>query len=264
MRKSTLEAPDDRAVNRAPRGRVMLVDDDDLFRESLGRNLLDSGFVVDGFKSGEAALSHLSDGATAEVILLDWKMPGMNGIEVLRLMRQSAVGIPVIFLTALNDQIYEEAALQGGAVDFVEKSRSFAILLKRIDLILAGARSKPETEREESVSPVLQDGALALHREIGRAFWDEQQVDLTYTEFSIVLYLVSRADQDVRYRDIYDVVRGEDFIAGQGEEGYRANVRAFIKRIRQKFRDVDENFARIRNYPGFGYRWLSDGAENEQ
>jgi two-component system response regulator ChvI len=59
----------------------------------------------------------------------------------------------------------------------------------------------------------------------------------------------------VRYRDIYDLVRGEGFTAGVGPEGYRANVRTFIKRIRQKFREIDERFDSIENYPGFGYRW---------
>ena len=68
-----------------------------------------------------------------------------------------------------------------------------------------------------------------------------------------------RAGRDVSYREIYDLVRGEGFRAGSGEQGYRANVRALIKRIRQKFRDVDPTFDLIENYPGFGYRWR-DGA----
>jgi two-component system response regulator ChvI len=76
------------------------------------------------------------------------------------------------------------------------------------------------------------------------------------TEFQIVRLLASSADTDVSYRQIYDLVRGKDFIAGYGEEGYRVNVRSFIKRIRQKFRDVDDTFDCIENYPGFGYRWV--------
>ena len=60
---------------------------------------------------------------------------------------------------------------------------------------------------------------------------------------------------DVSYRQIYDIVRGKDFVAGYGPDGYRANVRSFIKRIRKKFRDVDDSFDGIENYPGFGYRW---------
>ncbi len=64
-----------------------------------------------------------------DIILLDWKMPHMTGIEVLRELRQRQVEVPVVFLTVLSDQFYEEAGLIEGAVDFVEKSRGFAILL---------------------------------------------------------------------------------------------------------------------------------------
>jgi len=93
-----------------------------------------------------------------------------------------------------------------------------------------------------------------------RVLWHDMNVALTLTEFNIVAYLTEHAERDVSYREIYDIVHGEGFVAGDGEIGFRTNVRAFIKRIRQKFRDVDSHFSRIKNYPGFGYRWL-DGRE---
>lgn len=74
----------------------------------------------------------------------------------------------------------------------------------------------------------------------------------------MVQLLADRAGRDVSYREIYDVVRGEGFLAGSGPEGYRANVRALVKRVRQKFRAVDEGFDALENYPGFGYRWTRD------
>ena len=67
--------------------------------------------------------------------------------------------------------------------------------------------------------------------------------------------MATRPGEDISYRDIYDLVHGKGFVAGYGPAGYRANVRAFIKRIRQKFRAVDGTFDLIDNYPGFGYRW---------
>ena len=82
-------------------------------------------------------------------------------------------------------------------------------------------------------------------------------IDLTLTEFKILTLLAEKAGQDVGYREIYDLVHGKDFIAGHGSEGYRANVRTFIKRIRKKFRDVDPGFDHIQNYAGFGYRWTA-------
>ena len=70
-------------------------------------------------------------------------------------------------------------------------------------------------------------------------------------------HLASRAGTDIRYREIYDLVHGEGFVAGAGDDGYRSNVRTFIKRIRQKFRDVDGSFEAIATYTGFGYRWVT-------
>ncbi|HLI12293.1 MAG TPA: response regulator transcription factor [Alphaproteobacteria bacterium] len=251
-----------------PQGHVVLVDDDELFRESLGQNLIDAGFSVVSFGSGETALDHLLNQQSGDIVLLDWKMPEMNGIEVLRRMRAAGLQVPVIFLTVLTDQIYEEAALQGGAVDFVEKSRSFAILLRRMTLILSGLKGgKPESleaasAESEHGTAVLHRGALELRRETSRAFWKGQEVPLSITEFKMVDLLATRAGQDVRYRELYDLVHGEGFMAGYGAEGYRSNVRAFVKRIRQKFRDVDTEFDEIENYSGFGYRWRDREAED--
>ena len=238
--------------------RIVLIDDDELFRESLEQNLRDSGFRVRAFDRGEPALSFFEGGGGADVVLLDWKMPEMNGIEVLRRLRQINQDVPVIFLTVLSDQIYEEAALLSGAVDFVEKSRSFTILLKRMGLILGGvkaAQARGARPAAATARPSCRSARSSSISNSNRAFWRQGQVELTLTEFEIVRFLASRAGQDIRYREIYDLVHGRGFVAGEGPEGYRANVRTFIKRIRQKFRSIDSNFEQIENYPGFGYRW---------
>lgn len=244
----------------APR-RIVVIDDDGLFRESLEQNLKDAGYAVTSFAGGPDALAALTRGERADLILLDWKMPAMSGIEVLRRLREAALDIPVIFLTVLTEQIYEEAALLGGAVDFIEKSRSFAILKKRIDLILGGAKAGGPVDGQAAgaAADTARIGPLTLHRDAHRALWRDVEVPLTVSEFRIVDLMAGRAGRDVRYRDIYDLVRGEGFAAGQGPQGFRQNVRTFIKRIRQKFRDVDPAFEAIENYPGFGYRWRGDG-----
>ena len=146
----------------------------------------------------------------------------------------------------------------GGALDFVEKSRSFTILKRRIELIMDGPKGRGADETPSLPMDSLTVGPLRLQPEIGRAYWNAAEVSLTLTEFKIVDYLARREGKDVRYRELYDQVRGEGFVAGIGEDGYRANVRAFIKRIRQKFRGVDDDFDQIQNYPGFGYRWRAD------
>ncbi len=236
---------------------VVLVDDDDLFRESLGRNLSDAGYCVRDFSRGAAALEHLLDGGEpAGLVILDWRMPEMNGIEVLKRIRAASLDVPAIFLTALTDQIYEEAALATGAVDFVEKSRSFTILEKRIGLILDGAKARGAANSNDT--DTITQGSLTLKVKVSRATWRGQTVELTLTEFRIVALLIEQMGEDVSYRQIYDLVHGEGFLAGAGPEGFRANVRTFVKRIRQKFRDVDPDFDQIGNYAGFGYRWKDE------
>lgn len=233
---------------------LLLVDDDDLFRESLGLNLIDEGYEVTSFDNGRDALAYLQGGGGADAMLLDWRMPQLTGIEVLRHMRGSGIAIPVIFLTALSDDIYEEAALAGGAVDFIDKSRRLPILVRRLQLIAEGTRPAGDPEPRAAA---IRLGRLELRFDINRARWAGQTIDLTLTEFRILSLLAEKAGQDVGYREIYDLVHGKDFVAGHGTEGYRANVRTFIKRIRRKFRDGDPGFDHIENYAGFGYRWTA-------
>lgn len=237
--------------------RLLIVDDDALFRETLAQNLEDDGFEVDQAADGPTALAGLERGEAPDAVILDWNMPGMNGLQVLRAMREDGLATPVLFLTGHSDQIFEESALDGGAADFVDKSRSYSILRKRLDLILGARRGAP-ADLAEALGDALNIGRLTLHGDSKRAHWDGREVDLTVSEFDIVHLLAGRAGRDVRFREIYDVVHGKGFWAGQGEDGYRTNVRTFIKRIRRKFRDVDPGFEAIETYTGFGYRWTAD------
>ena len=251
-----------------PQARVVIVDDDDLFRESLGLNLSEEGYDVVDFPNGESALDFLTANDNgADAVLLDWRMPGLDGLAVLRRLREAAVQVPVIFLTMLSDEIYEERALKWGAVDFIDKSRKLPIILGRLKLITEGTKPIPGAagqDTDEGGEPgVFRRGPLELHQDIHRAFWGGQQVDLTLSEFAIVRHLATQLERDVTYRQIYDVVRGKDFVAGFGSEGFRANVRSFIKRIRKKFKDVDDDFDHIENYPGFGYRWRDETGDGD-
>ncbi len=88
-----------------------------------------------------------------------------------------------------------------------------------------------------------------------RAYWRGVRVELTLNEFALVQFLVNENGRDASYRELYDVVRGEGFSAGYGSEGFRANIRNFIRNIRKKFRDVDPEFDGIENYESFGYCW---------
>ena len=251
----------------ATRATILLVDDDQLFAQTLSLNLEDEGFEVALAKDGETGLEMIAAGGDRyDVVLLDWRMPGIDGLAVLERMRADRYDTPVIFLTSLGDTIYEEAALSRGAVDFVEKNKSLGVIVRRLDLILSGAKtpraavSTAGADEPAPVDAVRSPGPIVLKPDIARAFWRDHELPLTVSEFKVVHLLVAREGDDVSYREIYDTVRGEGFRAGSGDDGYRTNVRATIRRIRQKFHAVDPDFTRLDTYAGFGYRWLHDEA----
>jgi two-component system response regulator ChvI len=263
--------PSELDTDSADRRRIVVVDDDPLFLSTLALNLEDAGFDVTAFTGSAAALDHLSAAQQPDAIILDWHMPEMDGLELLQRLRAQGLGTPAIFLTSLNQPIYEELALERGAVDFVEKSRSFSIILKRLRLITDGTKlpvalpgaipgAVPAVPAASVAAvPPPANGPLELRADSCRALWHGREVPLTLTEFHVVALLADKEGGDVSYREIYDVVRGEGFIAGIGSEGYRSNVRTMVKRIRQKFRDLDPAFDALENYPGFGYRWRGAG-----
>jgi two-component system response regulator ChvI len=115
------------------------------------------------------------------------------------------------------------------------------------------ARPRPKPKTDLPVQERLACGKLLL--ESSRASWNQVDVGLTLGEYNIVDLLASKPGNFVTYRAVYDRLRHAGFIAGEGVEGYRANVRSAIKRIRNKFRAFDPTFDEIENYTGFGYCW---------
>jgi two-component system response regulator ChvI len=246
-----LSAEPDTAGDRPPL-RILVVDDDPDFVEALATNLAGCGFSVQSHTDGRTALSRVLGGERFDVLLIDWYMPSINGVELLKEIRGSGIETPVIMLTGAAGEVEEDIALGLGATDFVDKSRRFSILVKRIRRIV-----EDDDRDRTSGTDELGVGDLSLRRRSCRAEWRGQEVALTLTEFRVVEILAAHAGTDLTYREIYDVVHGEGFWAGDGDAGYRVNVRSLIKRIRQKFVSIDPGFQAIENYPGHGYRWRS-------
>lgn len=245
--------------------RAVLVDDDELYREAITAQLSHLGFEVRSFSSGEPMLDYFTRGADADVIVLDWRLEHGLGIDLLPLLLEKGIHRPVVFLTGIPAIAAEHAALDLGAVDFVDKARGAAILAKRLRLIVKSSRAQASLDASQPALACepLRCGKLSLHEDVARAYWDGADVELTLTEFKIVFLLASRAGDYVSYRSVYDCVRYTGFVAGNGEDGFRTNVRSSIKRIRNKFRQRDDGFCNIENYPAFGYRWRelpTDGA----
>jgi two-component system response regulator ChvI len=251
-----------RAVDLAEAGprtaRIALVDDDPMFVRVFAANLQAAGYQTVCFDDPKQALARLQHDAPLDAYVLDWNMPGLDGLALFKLLRARGVAVPVLFLTSYGQSIFEEAALDAGAADFVDKSRGPAIILRRLSLALA-RRGAPDTAQSGADRADRQIGELLLSEPSKRAIWRGRNVALSRNEFDVVALLANTAGHDVGYRQIYDVVRGNGFAAGQGEDGYRANVRAMVKRIRRKFIQLDPDFAALQNYPGFGYRWHPHG-----
>ena len=251
-----------RAVDLAHAGphaaRIAVVDDDPLFLRVFAANLQSAGYQVACFDDPKQALASLLRDAPPDACVLDWNMPGLDGLALFKLLRARGVSVPVVFLTSYGQPIFEEAALGAGAVDFVDKSRGPAIILHRLSLALTRRDALGASQPGAGVAD-LRIGELLLSESSKRASWRGRNVPLSRNEFDVVALLANNGGHDVGYRQIYDVVRGNGFFAGHGADGYRANVRAMVKRVRRKFVQLDPDFAALQNYPGFGYRWHQDG-----
>jgi len=231
---------------------LLFVDDDDDYREVIAAELGDQGFRVTEFSESSGLVDYFSEGHSADAILLDWNLPTVSGIELVSLLKSRGVQTPVIMLTGMPGSHYEIEALDRGAVDFVDKAKGVSVLARRVRLTIA---AREESEYSVRSRDRLGCGALVLRPQVSRAYWLGHELDLTVTEFNIVRKLISNVGEHVTYREIYDCVHHCGFIAGSGEDGYRTNVRSTIKRIRNKFRGVDQDFTEIENFPAFGYRW---------
>jgi len=244
-----------RAPTPANSCRVVVVDDDDYYRDAIAEELEERSFGVTGFADGKSMLGFFRSGGVADVVVIDWRLGAESGLSLLKRARQSGLAMPIIVLTGVATTTCESTALDHGASDFIDKARGVEILAKRIRRAIDNRRVDGTAPSEETVTI----GKLRLRPHVSRAYWGDTDVNLTVTEFNIVKLLASNVGEYVSYRAIYDRVRCSGFIAGSGEDGYRTNVRSSMKRIRNTFRTIDDGFAEIENFPAFGYRWQLSG-----
>jgi two-component system response regulator ChvI len=130
-----------------------------------------------------------------------------------------------------------------GDIDESDRSHDAEIFVKRVQRVVEAAKPEVALASED-----LLCGKLVLKQAVSRAYWSGKDVCLTLGEYNIVHLLASNAGRYVTYRKVYDQMHYEGFVAGSGENGYRANVRSAIKRIRNKFHECDPAFVEIENY----------------
>jgi two-component system response regulator ChvI len=230
---------------------VLLVEGDQIFREILSDELSERRFVIRSFGDGASLLDSLATAGDADVIILDWSLPKPSGIDLLLQLRRHGVNLPVVFLTGRGLPAHESLALDRGASDSIDKARGIEVLVRRLTRAVGAGKTAADPQTDKHIVR----GKLVLELSVSRAYWDGGDLGLTVGEYNIVHLLVSNVGRYVTYRAIYDRLHYEGFIAGSGNDGYRANVRSAIKRIRNKFRDLDPSFAAIENYSSFGYCW---------
>jgi two-component system response regulator ChvI len=233
---------------------VVLVDDDALYRETLSADLADRGFAVSGFADAPSFLEAMDNGIAPQVALLDWALPEMSGCELMGVLRERGIGLPVVFLTGYSFVERELRALDRGAVDFVDKARGTEVLARRLRVIIEAQRVVVPAASTTTLE-AEHHGELSLHPATGRALWRQLDVGLTITEHKLVVLLVSHKGEPQTYRALYDAAHYAGFVAGSGEQGHHTNVRSMVKRIRRKFLAIDAGFAEIENVPQVGYLW---------
>jgi two-component system response regulator ChvI len=229
---------------------IALVDDDRNILTSVSIALQQEGFVTRVYSDPTMALRAISDNAP-DLGVFDIKMPGMDGMELLRRVREFS-SIPVIFLTSKDDELDEALGLAMGADDYVSKPFSQRLLIARIRALLRRqelARGEAEAGTSEAEPPLLERGRLAMDPARHKVRWDGKDVSLTVTEFLILEALAQRPGVVKTRNQLLDVAYNDDVYVDD------RTIDSHIKRIRRKFRAADPQFDAIDTLYGVGYRF---------
>ena len=231
---------------------IALVDDDRNILTSVSIALQAEGFLVRVYSDGETALKALTENP-ADLAVFDIKMPRMDGLELLRRLRERSA-LPVIFLTSKDDELDEALGLAMGADDYIAKPFSHRLLVARIRAILRRAElaQPPAPGQEETPVEILQRGRLAMDPARHRVTWNQEPVTLTVTEFLILETLAQRPGIVKTRNQLMDAAYQDDIYVDD------RTIDSHIKRVRRKFRQVDPNFEAIETLYGAGYRFSEE------
>lgn len=232
---------------------IALVDDDRNILTSVSIALQTEGFVTRVYSDGETALKALLENPP-DLAVLDIKMPKMDGLELLRRLREK-LATPVIFLTSKDDELDEALGLAMGADDYIAKPFSQRLLIARIRAILrrTEAATVPAGEdAAEEVQPVLERGRLSMDPARHKVTWGGDNVTLTVTEFLILETLAQRPGIVKTRNQLMDAAYQDDIYVDD------RTIDSHIKRVRRKFRQVDSEFDAIETLYGAGYRFSDE------
>ena len=229
---------------------IALVDDDRNILTSVSIALQQEGFVTRVYSDGDAALRAFADNPP-DLGVFDIKMPGMDGMELLRRLRETST-IPVIFLTSRDDELDEALGLAMGADDYIAKPFSQRLLIARIRALLRRqelAKSEASASGAEPDLPLLERGRLVMDPARHKVSWAVKGVSLTVTEFLILEALAQRPGVVKNRNQLLDTAYSDDVYVDD------RTIDSHIKRIRRKFRVADPDFDAIETLYGVGYRF---------
>jgi two-component system, OmpR family, response regulator ChvI len=231
--------------------KITLVDDDENIVASISLALESHGHKVKGYFDGATGLAAL-ESDPPDLAILDVKMPRMDGMEVLRRLRQTSE-LPVIILTSKDEEIDEILGFNLGADDYIHKPFSQRLLIERVKAVLRRAEG---VDSEASPSAIAAASAKAIKR--GRltldparhdCLWDGRPVKLTVTEFLLLQSLAQRPGF-VKSRDnLMDAAYDDQVYVDD------RTIDSHIKRLRKRFRSIDGEFDMIETLYGVGYRF---------
>ena len=231
---------------------ITLVDDDENIVASISLALESHGHTVKAYHDGVAGLAAL-ESDPPDMAILDVKMPRLDGMEVLRRLRQTS-SVPVIILTSKDDEIDEILGFNLGADDYMHKPFSQRLLLERVKAVLR--RANPDADEmgtmlsaEAIQARAIKRGRLTMDPARHDCLWEERPVRLTVTEFLLLQALAQRPGF-VKSRDNLMDAAYEDQVYVDDR-----TIDSHIKRMRKKFRDVDPEFDAIETLYGVGYRY---------
>lgn len=226
---------------------IALVDDDRNILTSVSIALEGEGYRVQTYNDGASALDGLRTNPP-DLAIFDIKMPRMDGMELLRRLRQKS-DLPVIFLTSKDDEIDELFGLKMGADDFIRKPFSQRLLVERVKAILRRSNPKDAAAQKESEAKVLERGLLKMDPERHTCTWKGEPVTLTVTEF-LILHALAQRPGVVKSRNALMDAAYDDQVYVDDR-----TIDSHIKRLRKKFKVVDDDFEMIETLYGVGYRF---------
>ena len=234
-------------IRERPMHTIALVDDDRNILTSVSIALEAEGYRTQTYTDGASALDGLSTNPP-DLAILDIKMPRMDGMELLRRVRQKSE-MPVIFLTSKDEEIDELFGLKMGADDFIRKPFSQRLLVDRVRSVLRRTQPRDTAAVTEPSAKALERGALRMDPERHTCTWNNVPVVLTVTEFLILQALAHRPGVVKSRNALMDAAYDDQVYVDD------RTIDSHIKRLRKKFKVVDNEFDMIETLYGVGYRF---------